>query len=111
MAVPVERVKTPSLKEIKKHKSKEPKQVKEPKQAPLNFPYDLNNLCSLQYSFDTLKLSIEYLARQQSEHSSLIAEIMTREAIPVQQVTNIVNNIVNEAALSQHLSDNGSNSL
>ena len=31
-----------------------------------NFPFDLNNLFSLQYSFDTLKKAIEFLAKQQS---------------------------------------------
>ena len=29
----------------------------------LDFPFDLNNLFSLQYSFDQLKAAIEYLAR------------------------------------------------
>ena len=37
--------------------------------AKLNFdfPFDLNNLFSLQYSFDTLKQAIEFLAKQQAE--------------------------------------------
>ena len=29
-----------------------------------DFPFDLNNLFSLQYSFDTLKKAIEFLAKQ-----------------------------------------------
>lgn len=29
----------------------------------VDFPFDLNNLFSLQYSFDQLKMAIEYLAR------------------------------------------------
>lgn len=31
----------------------------------LDFPFNLNNLFDLNYSFETLKKSIEYLARQQ----------------------------------------------
>ena len=30
----------------------------------LEFPFDLNNLFSLQYSFDTLKQAIEWLAQK-----------------------------------------------
>lgn len=30
----------------------------------IDFPYNLNNLFNLNYSFDTLKKSIEYLAKQ-----------------------------------------------
>ena len=33
--------------------------------AEFSFPFDLNKLCN--FSFDTLKDSIEYLARQQLE--------------------------------------------
>lgn len=33
-------------------------------QEKLDFPYNLNNLFNLTYSFETLKKSIEYLARQ-----------------------------------------------
>ena len=32
-----------------------------------DFPYDLNNLFNLQYSFDTIKEAIEYLAKQQAK--------------------------------------------
>ena len=35
--------------------------------AILDFPFDLNNLFSMQYSFDQLKMAIEYLARQQGD--------------------------------------------
>lgn len=31
--------------------------------AAMNFPFDLNNLFSMQYSFDTLKAAIEFLAK------------------------------------------------
>ena len=30
--------------------------------AKVDFPFDLNNLFSMQYSFDQLKMAIEYLA-------------------------------------------------
>ena len=32
-----------------------------------DFPFDLNNLFSMQYSFDQLKIAIEYLAKQQGD--------------------------------------------
>lgn len=32
-----------------------------------DFPFDLNNLFSMQYSFDILKQSIEYLAKMQND--------------------------------------------
>jgi hypothetical protein len=37
--------------------------LQEGKDSKLDLPFDLNNLFSLQYSFDTLKVAIEYLAR------------------------------------------------
>lgn len=45
----------------------------------LDFPFDLNNLFSMQYSFDQLKMAIEYLARQQGDQQVLINELMDRE--------------------------------
>ena len=45
----------------------------------VDFPFDLNNLFSLQYSFDQLKMAIEYLARQQGNHQTLINELLARE--------------------------------
>ena len=41
----------------------------------MDLPFDLNNLFSLQYSFDTLKVAIEYLARQQKEQANSISHI------------------------------------
>ena len=35
--------------------------------ATVDFPFDLNNLFSIQYSFDQLKMAIEYLAKQQGD--------------------------------------------
>jgi len=32
-------------------------------QVDIEFPFDLNNLFSMQYSFDTLKAAIEFLAK------------------------------------------------
>ena len=40
-------------------------EVLKTEQIKLDFPYNLNNLFNLTYSFDTLKKSIEYLAKQQ----------------------------------------------
>ena len=45
----------------------------------VDFPFDLNNLFSMQYSFDQLKMAIEYLANQQGNHQTLINELMARE--------------------------------
>jgi len=47
--------------------------------AVVDFPFDLNNLFSLQYSFDQLKMAIEYLARQQGNQQVLINELLSRE--------------------------------
>ncbi len=45
----------------------------------VDFPFDLNNLFSMQYSFDQLKMAIEYLARQQGDHQNLINQLLQRE--------------------------------
>ena len=45
----------------------------------LDFPFDLNNLFSLQYSFDTLKSAIEWLA---DKHNSLGERVDALEARP-----------------------------
>jgi len=37
-----------------------------------NFPFDLNNLFNLTYSFDTLKTAIEFLAKQQADQQIII---------------------------------------
>ena len=39
------------------------KQSLEYEKMNFDFPFDLNNLFSLQYSFDTLKKAIEFLAK------------------------------------------------
>ena len=46
---------------IESQKSKDSLQYEKMK---FDFPFDLNNLFSLQYSFDTLKKAIEFLAKQ-----------------------------------------------
>ena len=33
----------------------------------VDFPFDMNNLFNMSYSFDQLKMAIEYLARQQGD--------------------------------------------
>lgn len=45
----------------------------------VDFPFDLNNLFSMQYSFDQLKMAIEYLAKQQGDQQVLINELLRRE--------------------------------
>lgn len=40
-----------------------------------DFPYDLNKLFTLTYSFDVLKDTIEYLARTQAAHSKLLQHL------------------------------------
>ena len=45
----------------------------------LDFPFDLNNLFSLQYSFDTLKSAIEWLA---DKHTHLGERVDALEARP-----------------------------
>lgn len=41
-----------------------------------DFPFDLNNLCNFQYSFDVLKKAIEYLAKQQKNQETLIVDLI-----------------------------------
>ena len=44
-------------------------------EVKLEFPYDLNNLFQLSYSFDILKQSIEYIARQQQAQAKLLSNL------------------------------------
>ena len=46
--------------------------------ARVEFPFDLNNLFNLQYSFDTLKQSIEFLANQNMEVRENLDGLNTR---------------------------------
>lgn len=39
-------------------------EVLKSEEMKVDFPYNLNNLFNLNYSFETLKKSIEYLAKQ-----------------------------------------------
>lgn len=41
--------------------------INEGQSSKNKFPFDMNNLFNMQYSFDQLKLAIEYLAKQQSD--------------------------------------------
>jgi hypothetical protein len=45
------------------------------KQVP-EFPFDLNDLCNFQYSFDVLKKAIEYLSKQQRDQQTLIFDLI-----------------------------------
>lgn len=47
----------------------------------IDFPYDLNNLFSLTYSFDVLKQSIEYLAKTQSTHSKILNALSNNQGL------------------------------
>ena len=40
------------------------------------FPFDLNNLCNFNYSFEVLKKAIEYLAKQQRDQQALLADLI-----------------------------------
>lgn len=44
----------------------------------MTLPFDLNNLFNLQYSFDTLKQAIQYLADQQGQQQILINSLLER---------------------------------
>ena len=61
--------------------------------AIVDFPFDLNNLFSMQYSFDQLKMAIEYLARQQGDHQVLINQLLEREpgSVKIIERTDVVN--------------------
>ena len=43
------------------------------------FPFDLNNLFNMQYSFDQLKMAIEYLAKNQSDQQTLLNDLLSRD--------------------------------
>ena len=44
----------------------------------LDFPFDLNNLFSLQYSFDTLKAAIEWLAEKHTKFDDRLTALEDR---------------------------------
>ncbi len=39
-------------------------------------PFNLDNLCNFQYSFDVLKKAIEYLSKQQRDQAFLIVDLI-----------------------------------
>ena len=45
----------------------------------VDFPFDLNNLFNMSYSFDQLKAAIEYLANQQNVQQHLINDLLNRD--------------------------------
>ena len=53
--------------------------VETSEKAIVDFPFDLNNLFNMQYSFDQLKAAIEFLAKQSGDHTVLINELLARE--------------------------------
>ena len=54
--------------------------------SKLDFPFDLNNLFNMQYSFDQLKAAIEYLARQQGNQQILINELLNRDPAEIVKI-------------------------
>ena len=52
--------------------------LQEGKNAKHNFPFDMDNLFNMKYSFDQLKMAIEYLAKQQSDQQELLQELLAR---------------------------------
>lgn len=53
--------------------------INEGQSSKNKFPFDMNNLFNMQYSFDQLKLAIEYLAKQQSDQQQLLNELLSRD--------------------------------
>ncbi len=41
-------------------------------EGKVDFPFDLNSLFNLTYSFDVLKQAIEYLAQTQAQHAKML---------------------------------------
>jgi hypothetical protein len=48
---------------------------KEDSSYSVDFPFDLNNLFNLTYSFDLLKQAIEHLANNQANHAKIISQL------------------------------------
>ena len=46
--------------------------LKEPEENP----YDLNDLCNFNFSFDVLKKAIEFLSKQQREQQTMLVDII-----------------------------------
>ena len=44
--------------------------------AQEELPFNLDNLCNFQYSFDVLKKAIEYLSKQQRDQAFLIVDLI-----------------------------------
>ena len=47
----------------------------------LDFPFDLNNLFNLTYSFDVLKQAIEFLAQNQAMQGKLLKELAAGQGL------------------------------
>lgn len=41
----------------------------------VDFPFDLNNLFNLSYSFEELKQAIEFLAKNQAAHAKMLSHL------------------------------------
>jgi len=62
--------------------------IQEGEDKSLNLPFDLNNLFNLSFGFDTLKIAIEYLARQQKDTNETVAGLIEKtNIVPVEVVS------------------------
>lgn len=57
--------------------------MKRHEQLKFEFPFDLNNLFSMSYSFDVLQQAIEFLARQQGTMHDDIEKLKNAEPADV----------------------------
>lgn len=69
------------------------------------FPYDLNKLCNYTFSFDVLKDSIEFLAKQQADINERMNNLETREKESAAPVTVIEKEIIKEVEKSSEKSE------
>jgi hypothetical protein len=47
----------------------------------VDFPFDLNSLFNLNYSFEVLKQAIEYLAINQAAHSKILSNLGNNQSL------------------------------
>ena len=50
-------------------------QAKEVISVKFDFPYDLNNLFNMSYSFEILKQAIEYIAKTQAHQADMLNQL------------------------------------
>merc|ERR1740117_2413278 len=73
---------------IEDHEAPMDNVIQEGKDTDLNLPFDLNKLFNLSFTFDTLKIAIEYLARKQKDSDELISGLIEKtNIVPVEVVS------------------------